>query len=159
MKSFFYTIALYFISLSIYCQDYEYLKKTDTIYIEFNGNKNEKKYSIQTRMQPTNFDERAYHFFVKNKLGFYFQHPEYKNGKKQEMKTTSGVKKVNKSFIKEHQKNIIGIDFLKKYNSTEMICDIFTQLKVFYIIDYSEKKKGTIMLYEVNCLNYCPSIE
>lgn len=159
MRTIIYTIAIFFTSLIIYSQDFEYLKKSDTIYIEFKGNKNEKKYSIQTRIQPTNFDERAYNFVVQNKWGLYFQHPKYKNWEKQDANITSEIRKVNKSFLKKHKKDIIGIDFFKKHEHNDIICELFTQLKVFYIIDFTENKKGNVILHEVNCINYCPSIE
>lgn len=46
MRTIIYTIAIFFTSLIIYSQDFERLKKLDTILLEFKGNKNEKKYSI-----------------------------------------------------------------------------------------------------------------
>ena len=145
--------------MTIYSQDFECLKKLDTIYIEFKGHKNEKKYSIQTQIQPINFNERAYNFAVQDKWELYFQHPKYKNWEKKEANIVSESRKVNKSFLKKYKKNIVRIDSLKKYTYNDIVCELFTQLKVFYIIDFTEKKKGDIMLYEVNCINYCPSIE
>lgn len=159
MRTIIYTIAIFFTSLIIYSQDFEHLKKLDTIYIEFKDNKNEKKYSIQTRIQPTNFDERAYNFVVEDLWGLYFQHPKYKNWEKQEANIVSEVRKVNKSFLKKHKKDIIGIDFLKKYKSEDIVCEILTQLKILYIIDFTEKKKGNVKIYEVNSINVCPVSE
>ena len=69
------------------------------------------------------------------------------------------MRKVNKSFLKKNKKHIIGIHFFKKYEQNNIICQLFTQLKVFYIIDFTEKKKGNIMLYEVNSMNVCPVSE
>ena len=159
MRTIIYIIAIFFTSLNIYCQDFEYLKKTDTIYIEFKNNKNEKKYFIQTRIQPTNFDERAYDFVIQDKWRLYFQHLKYKNWEKKEANIVSEVRKVNNSFLKKYKKEIIGIDFLKKNEQNDIICELFTQLKVFYIIDFTEKEKENVILYEVNCINFCPSIE
>jgi hypothetical protein len=156
MKNIILSIVVFLAVTNLYSQDFDYLKKTDTIYIEFNGNINEKKYSIQTRIQPTNFDERAYHFTIGNKWILYFQHPKYKNWEKSEANIVSEVRKVNNSFLKEHKSNIIGINFLEKYDDKNIICELFTHLKVFYIIDFTENKKGNAMLYEVNCINYCP---
>jgi hypothetical protein len=159
MRTIIYTIAIFFTSLIIYSQDFEYLKKSDTIYIEFKGKKNEKKYSIQTRIQPTNFDERAYDFVVQDKWGLYFQHSKYENWEKKEANIVSDVKKINKSFLKKHKKDIIGIDFFKKYKSVDIVCKIFTQSKVIYIIDFTEKKKNEFKMYEVSSMNVCPVSE
>nr|WP_315153884.1 hypothetical protein [uncultured Flavobacterium sp.] len=159
MKNIIHTIIVSLTISTIYGQDFDCLKKADTIYIEFKGNENEKKYSIQTRIQPTNFDERAYNFIVQDKFGLYFDHTKYKNWDKKEGNVVSEVRKVNKLFLKKHRMAIIGIDFFKKYKSEDIVCEIFTQLKVLYIIDFTEKKKGKINIYEVNSINVCPSIE
>lgn len=159
MKNFLFTITFYLISISIHSQNYNSLKESDTIYIIFKGKNNEKKYSIDTRIQPNNFDERAYNFVLPGKFGLYFQHPKFKNWEKKEANIVSEVKKVNKSFLKKNKKHIIGINFLKKYEQNDIICQLFTQLKVFYIIDFTEKKKGTVLLYEVNSMNFCPVSE
>lgn len=159
MRTIIYTIAIFFTSLIIYSQDFEYLKKSDTIYIEFKGNKNENKYSIQTRIQPTNFDERAYNFVIQGKWGLYFDHTKYKNWDKKEANIVSEVRKVNKLFLKKHRKDIIGIDFFEKYKTEVIVCEILTQLKVLYIIDFTEKKKGEVKIYEVSSINICPVSE
>ena len=159
MKNFLITITFYLISISMHSQNYNSLKESDTIYIEFKGKINEKKYAIDTRVQPTNFDERAYNFIIPGKFGLYFQHPKFKNWEKKEVNIVSEVRKVNKSFFKKNKKHIIGINFLKKHEKNDIICQLFTQLKVFYIIDFTEKKKGNIMLYEVNSMNVCPVSE
>ncbi|SFC55161.1 hypothetical protein [Flavobacterium phragmitis] len=97
MKKILYVITI-LLSQTIFSQDFEYLKKVDTIYIKFKGCKNEKKYSIQTRVQPTNFDERAYNFLVKDKGYLYFQHQKYKNWYKKEENIVSEVRNVNRLF-------------------------------------------------------------
>ena len=159
IRTFIYSIAMFFTSIIIYGQDFKLLEKSDTIFIKFKGNKYEKMYSIQTRIEPTNFDERAYNFVVQDKFGLYFEHPKYKNWEKKEANIVSEVRKVNKSFLKRNKKRIIGIDFFKKNTQNDIVCELFKQFKVLYIIDFTEKNKGNIMLYEVNCTNYCPSIE
>ena len=78
---------------------------------------------------------------------------------KKEANIVSEVKKVNKSFLKKNKKHIIGINFFKKYEQNDIICQLFTQLKVFYIIDFTEKKKGNVLLYEVNSIHFCPVSE
>lgn len=86
MKNIIHTIILSLTISTIYNQDFDYLKKRDTIYIEFKGNENEKKYSIQTRIHPTNFDERAYNLLYKISLVFILITQNIKTGiKKREM--------------------------------------------------------------------------
>ncbi|WP_374174206.1 hypothetical protein [Flavobacterium tructae] len=155
MKNIIYSFFAFLTTLIFYSQDFNYLKNADTLYIEFKGNKNEKKYSIQTRVQPNNFDERAYNFLVQDKWHLYFQHLKYKNWEKQEANIVSEVRNVTKFFLKKRRNNIIGIDFFKKHKSQDIICELLTQLKVFYIIDFTEKKKGKVNIYEVNSNNVC----
>ncbi|SFC55135.1 hypothetical protein SAMN05216297_101226 [Flavobacterium phragmitis] len=50
---------------------------------------------------------------------------------------------------------MIGIDFLKKHKSQDIICEILTQSKVLYIIDFTEKRRGMVKMYEVNSNNVC----
>lgn len=159
MKNILYTIFAFFISTIIYSQNFECLKKLDTIYIEFKGRKNEKRDILHSRITSNNFLERAYDFTLADKQHLNFQYSTFKNWEKKEANTVSEIRKVNKSFLKKHKKHIVRIDSLKKYAYNDIVCELFTQLKVFYIIDFTEKKKGDIMLYEVNCINYCPSIE
>lgn len=159
MKNILYTIVAFLTSTIIYGQDFEYLKKSDTIYIEFKDRKNEKKDIIHSQITSNNFIERAYDFNLFDKQNFYFQYSTFKDWTKKEANIISEIRKVNKSFLKKHKKEIIRIDSLKEYKYNDIVCELFSQLKVFYIIDFTEKKKGNFMLYEVNCINYCPSIE
>jgi hypothetical protein len=154
-----YLLLLLLFSIKLFSQNYNSLKESDTIYIEFKGKINERKYSIDTRIKPNNFDERAYNFVLPGKLALYFQHPEFKNWEKKDANIISEVRIVNKVFLKKNKEHIIGINFLKKYEQNDIICQLFTQLKVFYIIDFTEKKKGNVMLYEVNSMNVCPVSE
>ncbi|CAH0337141.1 hypothetical protein FVB9288_02885 [Flavobacterium sp. CECT 9288] len=154
-----YLLLLLLFSIKLFSQNYNSIKESDTIYIEFKGKINERKYSIDTRIKPNNFDERAYNFVLPGKFGLYFQHPEFKNWEKKEANIISEVRIVNKAFFKKNKEHIIGINFLKKYEQNDIICQLFTQLKVFYIIDFTEKKKGNVMLYEVNSMNVCPVSE
>ena len=159
MKNFLLTITVYLLSISIHSQNYNSLIKSDTIYIEFKGKNNEKKYAIDTRIHSNNFDERAYSFVFPGKLALYFQHPQFKNWEKKDANIVSEIRDVNKSFLRKNKKQIIGLNFLKKHEQNDIICQLFTQLKVFYIIDFTEKKKGNVVLYEVNSMNVCPVSE
>ena len=49
--------------------------------------------------------------------------------------------------------------FCHLFDYEEIVCEIFSQLKTIYIIDYTEKKQKEIVLYEVVLINYCPAYE
>jgi hypothetical protein len=160
MKNILCTIVILFTSITVYSQDLEFLKKMDTIYLEFKGKKNEKKYSIQTRLKPNNFDEKAFILNLKNnKTTLNFEHVKYKNWEKKDANITSAIKKINKLFLKKNKNKIISTNFLDKYDYEEIVCEILTNTKVIYIIDFSEKRKKGIMLYEVISLNQCQVME
>lgn len=159
MKNIIYIIITFLATSIIYGQGFEDLKKTDTIYIEFKGRKNEKKVIIHAQIKSNNFLERAYNFPSFDKQNLSFEYSTFKNWEKLEANIVSEVRKVNKSFLKKHKKDIIGINFFKKYKSEDIVCKILTPLKVLYIIDFTEKKKGEINVYEVNLIDFCPSIE
>lgn len=158
MKNIICIIVTFLTTPTLYSQNFDYLKKCDTIYIEYRGNEYEKKYSAQISVDPTVFEERFYDFAVniKDRWRLTFVLIKYKNWEKKEAKITSEVRKVNDIFLKEQKNIIIGIDFLKKYNREVIICEILKRNKVFYIIDYTEKEKCEVKIYEVNCLNDCP---
>ena len=61
----------FIISLNVFSQNLEYLKKLDTIYIPYYGKENEKKHNIQTRINPTDFKEKSFNFQLKN---IFFSH-------------------------------------------------------------------------------------
>ena len=71
----------------------------------------------------------------------------------------SEVRKVNKSFLKKNKNKIISTYLLDQFDYEEIVCEIFSQLKTIYIIDYTEKKQKEIVLYEVVLINYCPAYE
>lgn len=156
MKIKLYTIAAFFLTTVIYSQDFDYLKKADTLYIKFRGKENEKKYIIETRITPSNYEEKVYNFTLENKNGLlHFEHSKYKNIEKKNANQVSEVRKVNKSFLKKNKKKIIDVYDLKEYKYDDIICQLFSPLKTFYIIDFTEKKKRNVTIYEVNCMNNC----
>lgn len=159
MKNILYIIVTFLASSITYCQGFENLKKSDTIYIKFKGKKNEKKDIIHAQIQSNNFIERAYNFAPFDKQNLSFQYSTFKNWDKKEANIVSEIRKVNKSFLKKHRKEIIGIDFFEKYKTEVIVCEILTQLKVLYIIDFTEKKKGEVKIYEVSSINICPVSE
>ncbi|MBL0738942.1 hypothetical protein JI750_18755 [Flavobacterium sp. GN10] len=153
MRNIFFIIL--FLSFSTYSQNYDYLKKLDTIYVKFKEGKTEKKFDVETRITANNFGEKIFQFYIKNSMiNLNFEHAKYKNLEKKNSNIISEKKKINKKFLKEKKNLIISISSLKHYAYEQIACNIFSQLKVIYIIDYNEKT-----IYEVNSMNYCPSIE
>lgn len=159
MRNILYTIVILFTSTTIYSQDLEFLKKLDTIYIQFKGAKNEKKYAIQTRITTTDFNEKAYTFILNNKQNFYFEHAKFKSWKKKDANIVSEIKSVDRFFLRKIKNKIINIKDLKKYDNQVIACEIFSQLKTLYIIDYTQKKDKNITLYEVVSYNNCKILE
>ena len=139
----------------MHCQNFDFLKNSDTLYIAFKGKKSEKKLDIQTRITPNNFNEKSFQFNLKKKeIILNFQHIKFKNLEKKNANITSEEKKINKTFLRKKKPTIISISLLEKYSYEEIACEILSPVKTLYIIDYTEK-----IIYEVNSMNYCPSIE
>jgi hypothetical protein len=160
MKNILFTIVILFTSMTFYSQDIGFLKKMDTIYFEFKGNKHEKKYGIQTTLLPNNFDEKAFELNLKNnKKVLIFEHVKYKNWQNKDVNITSSVRKINEYFLKKNKEKIIATNLLDKYDYKEIVCEILTRNKVFYIVDYTEKSQKGIMVYEVISLSLCDVLE
>lgn len=158
MKNILFTIIIFLFSKAIYSQNLHFLRESDTLYIKFKGKKSEKKYDKQTRVTPNNFNEKSFQFKIKKELmTLDFEHTKYKNIDKKNAGIISEEKKINTKFLRNNRKKIISISSLNKYSYEEITCEILSQSKTLYIIDYTEKKDITI--YEVNSMNYCPSIE
>jgi hypothetical protein len=147
-------IALLIISISgtIYSQDYDALKKADTIYVLFKGKKNERK-SIAP--QPKyNYDDRWYYFFgLDQRVAFY--HFKYHSYERKIANIVSEVKMVDESFIKQNKAKIITPRFLKKNDLCKIVAEILNHHRTIYIIDCTEKKDNKIVLYEVELLTMC----
>lgn len=160
MKNVLYIIAILVIPITVYGQEFEFLKKMDTIYLEFKGMEKEKKYNIQTSLIPNNFYEIAFVLSLKNnKLILNFEHVKYKNWEKKDANITSEVRKVNKLFLVKNKYRIISTNLLDRYDYEKIVCEILKSTKVFYIIDYTEKREKGITLYEVISLNLCKVME
>ena len=68
-------------------------------------------------------------------------------------------KSIKKSFLKKNKEKIIEIDSLKKFDDQDIQCELFNRLKVFYIIDFSEKKGEKFKMYRVVFMRHCYAIE
>jgi hypothetical protein len=150
-------IILFFISSFGFCQDVDSIKKLDTIYIVFTKKKGLVK-NIYT------FNYRDYRFYLKmrkNEIQEYlrFEKPDRKNSLTDKGHPRIDVRFEDKSFLKKHKKEIINIDFLKKYEAQYIACELLTDSKILYIIDFTEKKNKKIVLYSVNLIYHCPVYE
>ncbi|MCV2484071.1 hypothetical protein OD917_03985 [Flavobacterium sp. SH_e] len=139
-------IFFIFLTNNIYSQNYEYLKKLDTIYISFKKGKHNMK--IEYPEEKNGFKNKGYFFNVKKKEIQPFRFEIDKN-------RTSDNTVVNKSFLRKHKRKTIKIDALNKFDYQDVSCEILNQLKTIYIIDYSEKKNKNVMLYRVISINLC----
>jgi uncharacterized radical SAM superfamily Fe-S cluster-containing enzyme len=133
-------------------QTYECIKKLDTIYIPFREGDFDIK--IDFPEEKEGFKNRRYIFNYKkkNEHSFFFEF-------KKNLDRTVEKKKINKSFLRKNKRKIVNIDALKKFDYQDIQCNLFNQLKIFYIIDLSEKTKTGVSLYRVIHLNYCKTIE
>jgi hypothetical protein len=141
-----------FTCASIYGQNYDILKKADTIYVCFKGKKNERKLIAP---QPAhNYNERWYSFlnFEESLTFFHFKYRSYED---KIANIVSDVKIVDKNFIKKNKAKIITPRFLKKNDFCKLVADILNQNRTIYIIDYTEKKEHKIVLYEVKMTTIC----
>jgi hypothetical protein len=147
MKHFY---LLFFLSLSfnIFSQSYENIKKLDTIYISFKNRKHNIKIDYPEEID--GFKNRRYMFNYKkkNEYGFDF---EFKKNPSKIVETIV----INKELLKKNKEKIVEIDSLKKFDYQDIQCELFNQLKTFYIIDFSEKKGKNIKLYQVVFMGHC----
>lgn len=131
-----------------YSQDYNSLKKADTIYVLFKGRKFEKK-----GVSPDNVD-RSYNFYGFEKE-LYFFHSKYHSYERKIANIVSDVKTVDESFIKKNKAKIITRRFLKRNDLCKVVAEILNHHRTIYIIDCTEKKDGKIVLYEVLMPTIC----
>lgn len=145
-----YILALVFIGHVMYSQSYESIKKLDTIYIPYR----EGKFNIKINYPEENngFKNRSYIFNYKKKNdnSFYFEFDRNK---------TSENRKIKKSFLKINKEKVVEIDSLKAFDYQDIQCELFNRLKIFYIIDFSEKKGRNIKMYRVIFMRHCNVFE
>lgn len=143
---------LFFVLLTntLYSQNYEYLKKLDTIYIPFKQDKYNVK--VDYPEEKNGFKNRSYIFNYKkkNESSFYFELDRNKVLENREIK---------KTFIEKNKKKTITINSLREFDSQDIACDLFNRSKIIYIIDFTEKRNKNVTLYRVMPMGVCFSIE
>lgn len=136
-------LLLYFFTSFCYGQDIEYIKKLDTVFVKF------KKSDVQTKVGS---EEYRFYTFMLGKTrddgSIYFTKPDfYDNTHETAKKYLPKIE--NKSFLKKHKKDIIGIAFFKKYGVKKSTYEAFSANCVFYIFECEKQKKDNITLYRV----------
>ena len=147
-----YILIFIFFSHAIHSQSYEYIKKLDTIYIPFKEGKFDIK--IDYPEEKDGFKNRSYIYNYKKKNKHYFDFELKKNSDR-----ILEIKKVSKSFLRKNKEKIVKIKALEKFDYQDIQCELFTRLKTFYIIDFSEKKDKFYTIYRVTHINSCISRE
>ncbi|MBP4139480.1 hypothetical protein [Flavobacterium geliluteum] len=144
-KSIIFIFVLLIYHISINAQDINHIKTLDTIYVKFKKSKN------QIKEIKENGNYRFYTIYLennKNREYFNFTKPDYKDYSTDE-KRSFLPRNEQKSFLKKHKKDIIGISFFNKYGIVKSTYTAFEKCNVIYIIDCDEQKKGKIILYRV----------
>jgi hypothetical protein len=132
----------------LHSQEFENIKKLDTIYIVFKEGKNQNKIFVK------GYSNNGYYFFdgtfvfVKETKGIV----TYNATSKEMSYKTADERYVKKSFLRKHKKEIIAVGFFKKLreNRISFIEYPTEKLKIYYIIDVADFKKNKIKLVEVN---------
>lgn len=137
-----------FISYSVCSQSYEDIKKMDTIYIPFRQGKYNIKIDFPEEKDGFRNREYIFNYKKKNTRGFYF---EFKKTPNKIVET----KVITKKILKENKLKIVEIDSLKKFEDQVIQCELFTRSKIFYLIDFSEKKGKKIKMYRVIFFSHC----
>jgi len=146
------------ISNWFYGQDFETVAKSDTIYVIYTGNPNEKKYVFP----PENFgyNDREYDFLIKDgdtiRKSITFFHRKHIRRNDMEYRKESDKRRINKRFIKRNNNIIIGIDFFRRYDFCKLKEKIINRLRIIYLIDLTEKKRSVPNMFEVSPSDICP---
>lgn len=136
-------LIIFFYCIYSHGQDIEYIKKLDTVYVKF------KKSVIQTKQ--VSQDYRFYTIRLDktiDKGSLYFTKHDFKDNST-ELSKKYLPRIENKSFLKKHKKDIVGIDFFQKYGIEKSTYEAFSANSIIYIVDCDEQKKGKITLYRV----------
>lgn len=146
-----YLLLLLLFSIKLFSQNYNSLKESDTIYIELKGKKIIKKKLYQPAY---NYND-IYFTYTGLRKSITFYH--FKNKVDNEISIIEILNK--KEFLKKHKHEKITSSFLKNNDLCDVERDILHQLKIIYLIDFTEKLKDKIILYRVVTSHICPKKE
>lgn len=142
------TLIIILLTVNMYSQNYDDIKRLDTIYIPFKIGRFDVK--INYPEEKDGFKNRSYIFNSNKKKSHYFDF-ELKKSPDRILE----IKTVDKAFFKKNKKKIVNIASLKKFNYQDIQCKLFTRSKTYYIIDFSEKKNDMYTIYRVTHINSC----
>jgi hypothetical protein len=136
-------LLLCFSTIFCFGQDIDYINKLDTVFVKF------KKSNFQTKVGSE--DYRFYTFMLgetPDDGSIYFTKPDFYDNTHETAKKYLPII-VNKSFLKKHKKDIVGLAFFKKYGVKKSTYEAFSANCVFYLFECEKQKKGNINLYRV----------
>lgn len=135
----------------VFSQNFEKIKKSDTIYIYFKKDKNQFSNSNNS-IDQTNLNYYYSNFSLKYPKSNYMTFIHHYSISPEE-------KKEKKSFLRKNKDLIITYDFLTKFSLAEAT-DLIGSKKKVYLIDYDDIGWFTIKLKEVKVMGTLkPSVE
>ncbi len=143
------TIQIIFLFLS-YCafsQKAENIKTKDTIYVFYDGKKNQERTEYLIKFNDSVDKSLIYSYLDKNHKKILFFHATYLNfddmdNNKKAIKTEKKCR-----FFRKNKQNVINADFFIKNGIEESY--VFLQRKFIFLIDVNEKKGKKYLLKEV----------
>ncbi|MFK3902689.1 hypothetical protein ACI2LI_34675 [[Kitasatospora] papulosa] len=145
-----YLLTLLFLTNVTNAQDFEKLKKLDTIYIKYE--KKDTKSRIIFPQDENGLIVRNYIYEGSKdnaKIKITFQHgtPRAKGNEKLNNEFKHFF--VKKDFLNKNSNKTINSLFIKQYQACEIYLKILNPNKIIYVIDYTECKDGKTPIYEV----------
>lgn len=140
-------LILLFIPFYFHSQVLSEIKVKDTLYVFFNGRKNQEKLEFVENKKDSTHKSYLYLFSDKNNLKitfFYDTHLDYDNRDKN---IKALIEKKKCKFFKKNKSKIIDENYFIKNGVEESY--IFLLNKFIFLVDTSEKKKGVYLLKEV----------
>jgi hypothetical protein len=145
MKTFLYILLI--IPNMVFSQNFEKIKKADTIYIYFKKDKNQFSNSNNSINQ-TNLNYYYSNFSIKYPKSNYMTFIHHYSISPEE-------RKEKKSFLSKNKDLIITYDFLRKFSLAEAT-DLIGYKKKVYLIDYEDVGWFLIKLKEVKVMGSMP---
>jgi len=150
-----YFFLLLSLPVVINAQEFDKFKNLDTIYIKFKKKKTENR--IIFPKDENNLIVRHYDFESKNneKIKITFYHGISRVKGNQRFNDEFKHLFVKKKFLEINSSKIINSFFFKRYDACKIFLQVLNPRKVIYIIDYTERKKGKVPVYEVHPWAMC----
>lgn len=139
--------GLFFLNSSLlYAQGLDHIKSQDTIYIFFDGKKNQEEKEFLKK--DDTLPKATLFLFVKdinNRISFYSD--SYLNFEDTETNKKADIKTVDRKFLRRNRRIVLNIDFFLKYGFKETYYSIYK--KHIYLIEGVYKKSKFYTAKEV----------